>query len=95
MVLQFDVSDDPIVLRQQAAELRDLAASIDALPVLLLARALDERAWIGPSASRCRQEVQDAARRTANAADDLRFHAERLLAQAEMIENNPLGVSPT
>ncbi len=62
-------------LRQRARHLRDLASSIEALPVMSLEGYAADDTWRGPRPMLCRSMLGRNQQQLHAAADDLRSHA--------------------
>jgi hypothetical protein len=78
------------VLRGRAASLRQLARAMSAAEVVSLRRRAESDVWIGPTATRCHDELTELGRRILRAADDLVRHAHALERRALELE----AVSP-
>lgn len=86
------MADDPVVLRQRAASLQNVARRFDQIDLRGVLTALGEDTWIGASPQRCRDEIRAAERRLHDAAATTRAHAQRLLARAAHAEQGPPGI---
>jgi hypothetical protein len=73
-------------LRRRARGLRDLAAEIEALPIMDLDRHAGDDTWRGPRAELCRSTLAANQRQLARSVDDLRWHATQLEEQADHLE---------
>lgn len=73
-------------LRQRARHLRDLANSIESLPVMSLEGHADDDTWRGPRPMLCRSTLGTNQRQLHAAADDLRSHAHRFEQQAAELD---------
>ncbi len=74
------------LLRERARHLRELADTIESLPVMRLDRHADDGTWRGPRPSLCRSTLAVNQQQLHGAADDLRLHAYRFEQQASEIE---------
>ncbi len=64
-------------LRQRALHLRELACTIESLPVMSLDGHADDDTWRGPRPMLCRSTLGSNQQQLHAAADDLRSHALR------------------
>lgn len=85
---------DPEVLRRRATALRRLAISITASEAIDLRRRADDQVWIGPTATRCWDELAAMGRRLKHAGDDLVVRAKVLERRALELELVVAGVGP-
>jgi hypothetical protein len=75
------------LLRTRAAALRKLSAALDSSRMIDLHRRAGEDVWLGPTASRCRDDLQQLARTLATEAADLVVRARTLEQRADVIES--------
>ena len=83
-------------LRQRAQHLRDLANSIEALPVMRLEGHAADDTWHGPRPMLCRSMLGKNQQQLYAAADDLRSHAhlfEQRAAQLDAIAVARVGLA--
>jgi hypothetical protein len=73
-------------LRERAQHLRDLAASIEAMPAMRLDRHADDDTWRGPRPLLCRALLATNQHQLHGAADDLRRIALQFDQQAAEFE---------
>ena len=73
-------------LRQRARHLRELANSIESLPVMRLEGHADDDTWRGPRPMLCRATLSSNQQQLHAAADDLRSHALRFERQAAELD---------
>ena len=83
-------------LRQRAQHLRDLAGSIESLPVMRLESHATDDTWHGPRPMLCRSMLGKNQQQLHVAADDLRSHAhlfEQRAAQLDAIAAARIGLA--
>jgi hypothetical protein len=83
-------------LRQRARHLRDLANSIESLPVMSLEGHAGDDTWRGPRPMLCRSTLGSNQRQLHAAADDLRSHAlrfERHAAELDAVAAAQVGLA--
>lgn len=73
-------------LRRRAHDLRRLADDIEASPVMRLDHHAGDDTWRGTRPALCRVTLRSNQQQLHRAADDLRWHAERMLHHAEELE---------
>ena len=73
-------------MRGRAGHLRDLATTIEQMPVMRLDRWCDDDTWRGPRPWLCRATLQRNQHQLHAAADDLRLHAHRFELEAEHLD---------
>jgi hypothetical protein len=77
--------DDPIVLMQRALRLTSLGLRLRTTGAVLLYLKAGSDTWVGPTPTRCLDELTKVSRDIVRAADDLEAAARRLQKQAELI----------
>jgi len=73
-------------LRRRAHHLRELAASIEAMPAMSLDRNAGDETWHGQRPLLCRTLLARNQQQLHRAADELRSHAYRLEREADELE---------
>lgn len=84
-------SVDAEVLRRRAAALRRLAHSVSTSEAIDLRLRAGADVWIGPTATRCLDDLTTAGRRLVGAADDLIVRARGLERRALELETVAMG----
>jgi hypothetical protein len=77
-----DAAADGAELRARAARLRSLSLRLRTARARQLFRRAGTDTWVGPTPSRCLDELEQVRRAIANAADELDAAARRLESQA-------------
>jgi hypothetical protein len=77
--------DDPIVLMQRALRLTSLALRLKTTGAVFLFLKAGSDTWVGPTPTRCLDELTQASRSIVRASDDLIAAARKLEKQAELI----------
>jgi 1,2-phenylacetyl-CoA epoxidase catalytic subunit len=78
--------DTAAVLRRRAADLRQLAATIEQTPATTLEYAAGEDTWRGQRPDLCRSMLVANLAQLHAAVDDLRGHAWQLARRADQVE---------
>jgi hypothetical protein len=84
------------LLRERARHLRELAETIESMPVMRLEHHADDDTWRGPRASLCRSTLAVNQQQLHRAADDLRLHAYRFehrAAELDVLARSQVGVA--